>query len=61
MAVSVEVSPHGVELARYQRLLDTLGRSDHKADLLDTIGTFAESYINPDIMKMFLNKVCNIV
>ena len=29
--------------------------------LLTLIGTFAESYINPDIMKMFLNKVCNIV
>ena len=28
MAVSVEVSAHGVELARYQRLLDTLGRND---------------------------------
>lgn len=29
--------------------------------LLTLIGTFTESYINPDIMKMFLNKVCNIV
>ena len=29
--------------------------------LLTLIGTFAERYINPDIMKMFLNKVCNIV
>ena len=29
--------------------------------LLTLIGTFAESYINPDIMKMFLSKVCNIV
>lgn len=43
MAVSVEVSTHGVELARYQRLLDTLGRSDHKAALLDIIGSFAEN------------------
>lgn len=29
--------------------------------LLTLIGTFTESYINPDIMKMFLSKVCNIV
>ena len=43
MAVSVEVSTHGVELARYQRLLDTLGRSDHKAELLESIGAVAES------------------
>ena len=43
MAVSVEVSAHGVELARYQRLLDTLGRSDHKAELLESIGAVAES------------------
>ena len=42
MAVSVEVSTHGVELARYQRLLDTLGRSDHKAELLESIGAVVE-------------------
>ena len=29
--------------------------------LLTLIGTFTESYINPDIMKMFLNKVCNLL
>ena len=38
MAVSVEVHTQGPELADYQRLLDTLGRSDHKAELLDLIG-----------------------
>lgn len=43
MAVSVEVSTHGVELARYQRLLDTLGRSDHKAELLESLGAVVES------------------
>lgn len=43
MSVSVEVSTHGVELARYQRLLDTLGRSDHKAELLESIGAVVES------------------
>lgn len=42
MGISVEVSTRGEELARYQRLLDTLGRSDHKAELLDTIGAVAE-------------------
>lgn len=29
--------------------------------LLTLIGTFVESYINPDIIKWFLNKVCNII
>lgn len=44
MAVSVEVSTHGEELARYQRLLETLGRSDHKAELLKLIGGEVEDY-----------------
>ncbi|MDM5132912.1 phage virion morphogenesis protein [Aeromonas piscicola] len=43
MAISVEVTTRGEELARYQRLLDTLGRNDYKAELLDRIGTVAES------------------
>lgn len=43
MAVSVQVDTRGEELARYQRLLDTLGRNDYKAELLDTIGAVAES------------------
>lgn len=42
MAVSVEVHTQGPELADYQRLLDTLGRSDHKADLLDSLGGVVE-------------------
>lgn len=29
--------------------------------LLTLIGTFTESYVNPDIMKSFLNKFCNII
>ena len=29
--------------------------------LLTLIGTFTESYLNPDIMKTFLHKICNIV
>lgn len=44
MAVSVEVSTHGVELARYQRLLDTLGRNDYKAELLKLIGGEVDDY-----------------
>ncbi|MDU7778697.1 MAG: phage virion morphogenesis protein [Aeromonas sp.] len=43
MAVSVEVHTQGPELADYQRLLDTLGRSDHKAELLESIGAVVES------------------
>ncbi|QJT15261.1 phage virion morphogenesis protein [Aeromonas sp. 2692-1] len=43
MAISVEVSTRGEELARYQHLLDTLGRSDHKAELLESIGAVVES------------------
>lgn len=43
MAVSVEVHTQGPELAAYQRLLDTLGRSDHKAELLESIGAVVES------------------
>ena len=56
MAVSVEVSTHGVELARYQRLLDTLGRNDYKAELLklmrgqphDLIGLIRSTKAGPD-------------
>lgn len=43
MAISVEVSTRGDELARYQRLLDTLGRNDYKASLLESIGAVVES------------------
>lgn len=42
MAVSVQVSTRGEELARYQRLLDTLGRNDYKAELLESIGAVVE-------------------
>lgn len=43
MAIGVDIQVKGEELARYQRLLDTLGSSAHKAELLDTIGAVAES------------------
>lgn len=43
MAIGVQVQVQGEELARYQRLLDTLGSSDHKVDLLSRIGSLAES------------------
>ncbi|WP_270803889.1 MULTISPECIES: phage virion morphogenesis protein [unclassified Aeromonas] len=43
MAISVQVSTRGEELARYQRLLDTLGRNDYKAELLESIGAVVES------------------
>lgn len=43
MAISVQVSTRGEELARYQRLLDTLGRNDYKQELLETIGSFVEN------------------
>jgi len=43
MGIGVDVQVRGEELARYQRLLDTLGRNDYKAELLDTIGAVAES------------------
>lgn len=43
MAISVQVSTRGEELARYQRLLDTLGRNDYKAELLGSIGAVVES------------------
>ena len=39
MAIGVQVETRGEQLARYQRLLDTLGRNDYKAELLDSIGT----------------------
>lgn len=42
MAVSFDVQTQGPELADYQRLLDTLGRSDHKAELLESIGAVVE-------------------
>ena len=42
MAVSVNVQTQGPDLADYQRLLDTLGRSDHKAGLLKNIGSEVE-------------------
>lgn len=43
MGVSVAVDTKGVELARYERLLDTLGRHDYKVELLDSIGAVVES------------------
>lgn len=43
MAISVEIETRGAELSRYQRLIDTLGRSDYKAELLENIGAIAES------------------
>lgn len=42
MAVSFDVQTQGPELADYQRLLDTLGRSDYKAELLDSLGGVVE-------------------
>lgn len=42
MAVSFDVQTQGPELADYQRLLDTLGRSDYKAGLLKNIGSEVE-------------------
>ena len=43
MAIGVQVETRGEQLARYQRLLDTLGRNDYKAELLDSIGAVVES------------------
>lgn len=42
MAVSFDVQTQGPELADYQRLLETLGRSDYKAELLDSLGGVVE-------------------
>lgn len=42
MALSVQVDTRGEELARYQRLLDHLGRNDYKSELLESIGEVVE-------------------
>jgi phage virion morphogenesis protein len=42
MALSVQVDTRGEELARYQRLLDHLGRTDYKSELLESIGDVVE-------------------
>lgn len=43
MAISVEVHTQGPELSHYERLLDSLGRNDYKAELLESIGAVVES------------------
>lgn len=43
MAISVDVRTQGSELERYQRVLETLGNRELKAELLDSIGAVVES------------------
>lgn len=50
MAISVEVRTQGGELERYQRLLETLGNRELRAELLDNIGQMVERQTRRRIM-----------